>query len=91
MKIQMNSQALLDITPGSYVFVEPDLSPTMCSYKGNGLMMEVNGDGILVRTVMVKYDEAGSSGGKTELDIPYSHLTAVPTTPFASPKLVCKC
>ena len=52
-------------------------------------MMEVDGNGILC-TVVVKYgDEAGSSGGKTESDIPYSHLTVIPT-PFVSPKLVCK-
>jgi hypothetical protein len=62
------------------------LSPGMCSYGGNGFVTEVDGDGIL-RMFTVKYNECGSSGGMTESDICYSHLTVV-TSPFASPKLV---
>ena len=89
MKIQVSNQALLDITPVSYVYVKPDLSPGMCSYGGNGFVMEVDANGIL-HTVVVKDDEAGSNGGKTESDIPYSHLTVIPT-PFISLKLVHKC
>ena len=85
MKLQGN-QALLDITPGSYVYVEPDLSPGMCSYGGNGFVTDVDGDGVL-RMFTVKYNECGSSGGKTKSDICYSRLTVVPS-PFASTKLV---
>jgi Transposase len=85
MKVAGN-QAPLDITPGSYVYVAPDLSPGMCSYGGNGFVTEVDGDGIL-RMFTVKYNECGSSGGMTESDICYSRLTVV-TSPFASPKLV---
>jgi hypothetical protein len=87
MKLQGN-QALLDITPGSYVYVAPDLSPGMCSYGGNGFVTDVDGDGIL-HMFTVKYNECGSSGGITESEICYSHLTVVPS-PFASTKLVRK-
>jgi hypothetical protein len=65
--------------------VKPDLSPGMCSYGGNGFITHVNGDGV-PRMFTVKYDKSGSSGGKTEAGIPYSHLTVVPS-PFASTKL----
>jgi hypothetical protein len=85
MKLAGN-QAPLDITPGSYVYVAPDLLPGMCSYRGNGFVTEVDSDGIL-RMFTVKYNECGSSGGMTESDISYSHLTVV-TKPFASPELV---
>jgi hypothetical protein len=57
----------------------------MCSHGGDGFVTDVIGDGVL-RMFTVKYNESGSSGGKTELDIPYSHLTVVPS-PFASTKL----
>ena len=82
MKLQGN-QALLDITPGSYVYVEPDLSPGMCSYGGNGFVTDVDGDGIL-RMFAVKYNECGSSGGMTESDICYSHLTVVTSPSFVN-------
>jgi hypothetical protein len=74
LKIQAN-QALLDITPGSYVIVKPDLLPGMCSYGGGGFVTHVNGDGAL-RTFTVKYDKSGSSRGKKEAGIQYSHLRA---------------
>jgi hypothetical protein len=76
---------VLDITPGSYVCVEPDLSPGKCSHGGNVFITDINGDSVL-RTFTVKYDTSGSSGGKTESKIPYSHLTVVPS-PFACYKL----
>ena len=85
MKLQGN-QARVDITPGSYVYVAPDLSPGMCSYGGNGFVTDVDGDGIL-RMFAVKYNECGSSGGMTESDICYSRLTVVPS-PLASTKMV---
>jgi hypothetical protein len=68
------NQALLDIMPESYVIVKPDLSPGMCSYGGAGFVTDVNGDGVLW-TFTVKYDKSGSSRGKTEAGIQYSHVT----------------
>jgi hypothetical protein len=70
LKMQAN-QALLDITPGSYVIVKLDLLPGMCLYRqGTGFVMDVNGDGVLW-TFTVKYYKSGSSRGKTEASIQY--------------------
>lgn len=56
-------------------------------YGGNGLVTNVNGDGVL-RMFTVKYDEFGSSRSITaESEICFSCLIVVPS-PFALRKLV---
>ena len=75
----------VEITAGSYVFVEADLSPGMCSHGGTGFVTEVQGEGVQ-RTFAVKYDQSTAGGGKEESGISYSRLTEVPT-PFAASKL----
>jgi hypothetical protein len=73
-----------DITPGSYVYVAPDLSRGMCSFGGYGFVTAVDGDSIL-RIFTVQHDKCGSSG--RESGICYTRLTVM-ASPFASAKLV---
>ena len=49
-----------DITPGSYLYVAPDLFRGMCSFGGNGFVTAVDGDSIL-RIFTVQYDKCGLS------------------------------
>jgi hypothetical protein len=86
LKLVQANQSVLDVCVGSYVEVEEDLSPGMCSHGGTGFVIAVDGDDVFL-TFTVKYNECGPSGGQTEAGIGYSRITETPSQ-FASTKLV---
>ena len=69
------------IFSGSYVLVEPDLSPNKFSHGGNGWVINFQGTGPH-RTFTVRYDRCSTAGVATESGIPYSRITQIPNPAY---------
>ena len=67
-----------EILKGAYVFVEPDLSPGVCSHGGLGFVTGV--DKTAGATLFTVEYDASSNNGRTETNVRYSRLTEKPYT-----------
>jgi len=70
------------LRPGSYVRVDPDLTPGKCSHGGTGFVTATESHGMF-ETFTVRYDESSLSCGKLEANISYGQLSEIPLPHFA--------